>query len=281
MKTRREFIRDMLLASMILGGSCISGGCSPSSREGFASRDFKEQNDVLLLGPEGHTILHNASLAPSGHNSQPWRVRICKHNEWVIEADPARRLPCVDPDNRELLLSLGAFLENLLITAATFGLHAEIDIMAKNCYDREIVRLVFQEGPLRQFRLQTLKKRRTVKCGQLPRSLASSDLTRLMATAEEQVIYAARGSKQAAFIAEAAVEAFRLQSHREEAQREFVRWLRLERAEVMRHRDGITTDSMEISGVAGCYRPPIWSHFGIAVMEPPRDRANGARSGSA
>ena len=31
----------------------------------------------------------------------------------------------------------------------------------------------------------------------------------------------------------------------------------------------------------GCYRPPIWSHFGIAVMEPPRDRANGARSGSA
>ena len=70
MKTRREFIRDMLLASMILGGSCISGGCSPSSREGFASRDFKEQNDVLLLGPEGHTILHNASLAPSGHNSQ-------------------------------------------------------------------------------------------------------------------------------------------------------------------------------------------------------------------
>ena len=30
-----------------------------------------------------------------------------------------------------------------------------------------------------------------------------------------------------------------------------------------------------------CYRPPIWSHFGIALMEPPRDRANGARSGSA
>ena len=30
-----------------------------------------------------------------------------------------------------------------------------------------------------------------------------------------------------------------------------------------------------------CYRPPIWSHFGIAVMEPPRDRANGAKSGSA
>ena len=33
--------------------------------------------------------------------------------------------------------------------------------------------------------------------------------------------------------------------------------------------------------VRSCYRPPIWSHFGIALMEPPRDRANGARSGSA
>ena len=33
--------------------------------------------------------------------------------------------------------------------------------------------------------------------------------------------------------------------------------------------------------LTGCYRPSIWSHFGIALMEPPRDRANGARSGSA
>lgn len=253
MKTRREFIADMLLASLILGGSCISGGCSTSSREGFVSRENKEHVDVQLLGPQGLTILHNASLAPSGHNSQPWRVRICKQNEWIIEADPTRRLPCVDPDNRELLLSLGAFLENLLITAATFGLHTEVDIMAKNCYDREIVRLVFQEGPLRQYRLQTLKDRRTVKHGQLPRCLASPDLTRLMATTQEQVMYAARGSKQAAFIADAAVEAFRLQSHREDAQREFVSWLRLDRTEVMRHRDGITTESMGINGVAGWY----------------------------
>jgi hypothetical protein len=74
-----------------------------------------------------------------------------------------------------------------------------------------------------------------------------------MAKVEEQAMYVARGSKQAAFIAEAAVEAFRLQSHREDAQREFVRWLRLDRAEVMRHLDGITTDSMEINGIAGWY----------------------------
>jgi hypothetical protein len=253
MKTRRKFIADMLLASMVLGGSCISGGCSTSFREGVASQEKKEQVDAQLLGPQGHRILHNASLAPSGHNSQPWRVRICRRNEWIIEADPTRRLPCVDPDNRELLLSLGAFLENLLITAATFGLHTEVEIMAKNCYDREIVRLVFQEGPLRQYRLQTLKDRRTVKHGQLPRCLASSDLARLMATADKQAVFAARGSKQAAFIAEASVEAFRLQSHREDAQREFVRWLRLDKTEVMCHRDGITTDSMGISGVAGWY----------------------------
>ena len=40
-------------------------------------------------------------------------------------------------------------------------------------------------------------------------------------------------------------------------------------------------EGLELMANARCYRPPIWSHFGIALMEPPRDRANGARSGSA
>jgi hypothetical protein len=66
-------------------------------------------------------------------------------------------------------------------------------------------------------------------------------------------MYVARGSKQAAYIEESAVEAFRRQAHREEAQQEFVRWLRLDTTEMLRHLDGITTDSMGLSGLAGWY----------------------------
>lgn len=253
MKTRRKFLTELLFAGMVLGGSALGSSCSLLRRDGFPSPELQGQAGSPQLDPISQKILHHASLAPSGHNSQPWRVRICRHHEWIIEADPARSLPCVDPDNRELLLSLGAFIENLSITAATLGLHAEVEILARDRQDWEVARVVLQEGPPRDYRLQILRERRTVKNGQLPRVLATSDLARLTATGEGQTMYAASGSKQAAFIEESIVEAFRLQAHREEAQQEFVRWLRLDTTEVLRHRDGITTDSMELSGIAGWY----------------------------
>ena len=253
MKTRRMFLSELIFAGMVLGGSALGSSCSLLRRDGFPALEQLEQVESLPLDPISRKILHHASLAPSGHNCQPWRVRICQNHEWIIEADPARRLPCVDPDNRELLLSLGAFLENLSITAATLGLHAEIEILAEGRQDREVARVVLEEAARRDYPLQILGQRRTVKQGQLPRILAASDLARLMSTVEGQAIYAARGSKQATSIEEMAVEAFRLQAHREEAQQEFVRWLRLDNAEVMRHRDGITTDSMGLSDIAGWY----------------------------
>jgi nitroreductase len=253
MKTRRMFLAELLFSCMVLGGSALGGSCSLQGRDGISAPVQHGQVTSPPLDPISQKILHHASLAPSGHNCQPWRVRICRHHEWIIEADPARRLPCVDPDNRELLLSLGAFLENLSITAATLGLHAEFEILARDRQELEVARVVLQERPTRDYRLKILGRRHTVKNGQLPRVLDVSDRTLLMATGERQTMYAPRGSKQAAYIEEMVVEAFRLQARREDAQQEFVRWLRLDYAEVMHHRDGITTDSMGLSGTAGWY----------------------------
>lgn len=253
MKTRRMFLSELLFAGMVLGGSALGSSCSLLRCDDFPRKTLPGPVMSSPLDPISQKILHHASLAPSGHNCQPWRVRICPNHQWIIEADPARRLPCVDPDNRELLLSLGAFIENLSITAATLGLHAEVEILARDCLDLEVARVVLQAGPPSDCRLQTLGERRTVKQGQLPRILAASDLARLTATVDGQITYAVRGSKQAVYIENSVVEAFRLQAHREEAQQEFVRWLRIDSTEVMRNRDGITTDSMGLSGIAGWY----------------------------
>jgi Nitroreductase family len=68
--------------------------------------------------------LNYAVLAPSSHNSQPWRF-------WVggprveLYADPSRRLPVVDPDDRELVMSCAATLRNLRVALNHFG--EEID----------------------------------------------------------------------------------------------------------------------------------------------------------
>ncbi|HUP46862.1 MAG TPA: nitroreductase [Thermoanaerobaculia bacterium] len=65
-------------------------------------------------------LLQYAVLAPSGHNSQPWTFRITSEGVEVF-ADFERRLPAADPQDRELLMSIGAAIANLRIAAAHFG----------------------------------------------------------------------------------------------------------------------------------------------------------------
>jgi hypothetical protein len=64
--------------------------------------------------------LRYAVLAPSGHNSQPWVF--CLAGDAVdLYADRGRRLPVVDPQDRELTISCGAALLQLRLAIQRFG----------------------------------------------------------------------------------------------------------------------------------------------------------------
>jgi hypothetical protein len=65
-------------------------------------------------------LVRSATLAASGHNTQPWMFAITE-SAIEIRPDYTRRLPAVDPNNRELWISLGCALENLLIAAHAAG----------------------------------------------------------------------------------------------------------------------------------------------------------------
>ena len=65
-------------------------------------------------------IIRQATMAPNGHNTQPWKFAL-KENTIEILPDFTRRLPVVDPNDRELWISLGCALENLLLAAAASG----------------------------------------------------------------------------------------------------------------------------------------------------------------
>jgi nitroreductase len=70
-------------------------------------------------------IIRYATMAPSGHNTQPWLFSINK-NRMTIIPDYSRRLPVVDPDDHALFISLGCALENLIIAAQHFGFQSSI-----------------------------------------------------------------------------------------------------------------------------------------------------------
>jgi nitroreductase len=65
-----------------------------------------------LTGEQVADVLATAGRAPSLHNTQPWLFRLHPH---VIElhANPERRLPVVDPDDREQRIACGAALFTL------------------------------------------------------------------------------------------------------------------------------------------------------------------------
>jgi hypothetical protein len=70
-------------------------------------------------------LIRYATLAANGHNSQPWRFAI-RENGIEIHPDFTRRLPVVDPHDRELWISLGCALENLLIASRAVGYAPEV-----------------------------------------------------------------------------------------------------------------------------------------------------------
>jgi hypothetical protein len=63
-----------------------------------------------------------ATLAPSMHNTQPWRFRFEPASQtFELSADPARMLRFGDPDGRAVHIACGAALFNLRLAAAVAG----------------------------------------------------------------------------------------------------------------------------------------------------------------
>jgi hypothetical protein len=70
--------------------------------------------------------LAHAILAPNPHNTQPWQVAFDDANGMTLYCDLERRLPFTDPNDRQITLGCGAFLELYRVAASSVGQFAEI-----------------------------------------------------------------------------------------------------------------------------------------------------------
>jgi nitroreductase len=78
--------------------------------------------------PATEDLLARAVLAPSSHNTQPWRFTA--HGRRIrLYADRSRALPVNDPQDRELTISCGAALLNLRIAATFAGAAARVELL--------------------------------------------------------------------------------------------------------------------------------------------------------
>ena len=250
---RRNFLKKTVAAgSLLAGAGSFLSACSGITRSDMPHRDPAGKSTVPL--DEIRTaILYYASLAPSGHNSQPWLVKVSSQNEWIIGADPRRRLPAVDPNNREVMLSLGAFAENLALAAGTFGFKSEIEVIAKDPFEPDVLKVSLMPASSIDYPLQRVTGRMTVKHGYLSDEIKKEDVNALSKPLNGHMFYFPAGTEHAKCIQEGAIENFRVQAQRDDAQRELVQWVRLSNKDAGRYRDGLTVEGMEIHGFKGWF----------------------------
>lgn len=82
-------------------------------------------------------VLAQAELAPSGHNMQPWTIALdpADADTLYLYTDPDRLTPAVDPLSRQALVSQGAFLQYLRVSAANLGYNATFGLFPNGEYD--------------------------------------------------------------------------------------------------------------------------------------------------
>ncbi|WP_026240413.1 nitroreductase family protein [Parafrankia discariae] len=73
-------------------------------------------------------VVTTASLAPSIHNTQPWRWRLAE-GRLTLRPDVERRLAVLDPDGRQLLVSCGAALLHARLAFRVLGFEPVVELL--------------------------------------------------------------------------------------------------------------------------------------------------------
>ena len=172
-----------------------------------------------------------ATLAPSTHNTQPWRFESCESGV-ELHADGFRALPHLDPRGRELVISCGAALFNLRVAIRSLGLRTVVDLLPGGSEDSHLATLLVvgqQEVTAEEARLVEAIPRRHTNRRPLDAAGLSAGLTvelQDLATDEGAGLYLVsdEGSRRA--MARLIDEAERQQQADVDLRREVQAWVR-------------------------------------------------------
>lgn len=213
-------------------------------------------------------LLHYAILAPSGHNTQPWRFRLAGNSVELL-ADRARRLPIVDPEDRELTISCGAALGQLRLAIRHFGFADVLDLFPDVDQPQLLARVgmgearspdadderLFHAIPLRRSNRSDFAARPVPP--QLVKALRAS------AASEHVAFHEVAGTADRGAVAELVAEGDRRQFADAAFRRELAQWIR---PGFSGRRDGIPGAALGMGALASCVAP--WIIRSLDVGKP-------------
>ncbi len=241
-RSRHCAFRMLALAVVVVAGGCTLCEDEPWVSDARAADRASTPPTQGAAGPTAATLaplralVWSASLAARGHNTQPWKVAL-RQGATEIHPDLTRHLPAVDPQSRELWISLGCALEKLLVAARTAGSASEV-----TSPDTEDVIRVHLTPDAPQVTSQsaailTRQHSRSVYDG---RPLQSAHLDRLRAAPlEPGVSLQFNGQAELETVLEFVNQGNLKQSADQAYLKELVRWLRFDKRGALASLDGL------------------------------------------
>src|SRR5215471_20060909 len=134
-------------------------------------------------------LLRYAILAPSSHNTQPWKFAVSR-DEIRVRLNLDRWLRAADPDRRDLYISLGCAIENLLVAAEHFGYSHEVEYLPELTDGRLVAAIKLRQdgapGSSRRRLFGSIAERHTNHGEYQTRPISDHDLQQIQACSLEQ-----------------------------------------------------------------------------------------------
>lgn len=217
-------------------------------------------------------FVYYATLAPSGHNTQPWKFKI-DDDSISIYPDYSRRLPVVDSDNHALFISLGCALENVIIAADHKGYNASIEFQPTESKEHIKVRFTTHHHIPHDSRLyHSIEKRQVTRNKYTERQIPESDIQRLIDTSKQEgvqvKVFHKNGFKEIIPLIE---EANLLQFNNKQFKNELMKWIRYSDKQAKKTNDGLKGTSM------GYPSAPAWlGKLFFNLFDTPKKEAKNA-----
>jgi len=265
--SRRDFLRLSAGAgAAVIGGYLLSEYTPWLNYDQQVNYDWQPLSTSTTESIQMREIIRYATLAPNGHNTQPWKFSITD-NSIEIHPDYTRRLLVVDPNDREMWISLGCALENLLLAAAASGYAT--DVIYPDASDAIIVKLS-KDSPKLNSLVNAIPVRQNTRSEYDGQPVNQSDLDKLqMITSESGVILQFLTNTKSIETALEYVNQGNLVQYADPAFiNELIDWLRFNKKEALGSLDGL------YSRCSGNPEVPRWLGKSFVSSTKPQQQAD-------
>ncbi|MGT2907500.1 Acg family FMN-binding oxidoreductase [Streptococcus dentiloxodontae] len=213
--------------------------------------ETKTNTNLKGVSSDIEQVLYYASFAANSHNTQSWKMTLePKQEKMNIFLDKKRTLDVVDPNNRELYISIGCYIQSLKASFAAHGYRVNIHKISPNNENHyQVASVNYKKSKDKQTntkQLAILKKRHTDKRKFESKKLDAKVISNLIQK-YDSISYYTSGSPEFHYLQKGSLAAAKEQYQDKDYLAEQNKWLRFSNQEAEQKKDGISGDMLGLN----------------------------------